>query len=82
MEPPERRTCNKTFLARWFLWAQKAPKVPKNFAARPTAVVFYGPENRCFGHVQLPRRRSRGQIAVSLGVAPAVPGLQTLNPDL
>ena len=29
----------------------------KKIGARGTAVVFYGPENRCFGHVQWAHRR-------------------------
>ena len=40
------------------------------------------PTHQTYPAVKLPRRRSRGQIAVPLGVAPAVPGFQTLNPDL
>ena len=49
LELPERPACGNFFLAGWFLWVKKAPKVPKNFAARGAAVVFYSLENRCFG---------------------------------
>ena len=40
MELPEHLVCTKKNLARWFLWVQKAPTVPKKFGVCQAAVVF------------------------------------------